>query len=361
MRPLVSIIVNNYNYGPFLSQSIRSALDQTYERMEVAVVDDGSSDNSRQVIAGFGSRIIPVLKENGGQASAFNAGFEACHGDIVLFLDSDDYLAADAIERVVFAWTPRTGKVQFRLALVDDAGHPLGLDCPDPKQRLPMGDVLTLILRDNHYPSPPSSGNAYPRAMLESVLPVPEAEYTLGADGYLIALAPFYGDITSISATLGFYRIHGRNVSRSDYKGARMFSDFIRLKLKLEELVRTEAQKRGLKTPSGSYLTTPEGILLRLASLKCAPEKHPVSGDRALKLGFQAALGVWKEKDERKGVRRIAWFVGFLLLPFMPARLVGTAAFWIFAPETRPSFFRHSLPILGPLQATGRSPGYKEN
>jgi len=70
----VSIIIDNYNYGRFLGEAIDSALAQTYPHVEVIVVDDGSTDNSREVIAKYGDRIIPVLKENGGQASAFNAG-----------------------------------------------------------------------------------------------------------------------------------------------------------------------------------------------------------------------------------------------------------------------------------------------
>jgi glycosyltransferase involved in cell wall biosynthesis len=68
--PLVSIIINNYNYGRFLPDAIASALRQTYERVEVLVVDDGSTDHSREVMTSYGDQIIPILKENGGQASA---------------------------------------------------------------------------------------------------------------------------------------------------------------------------------------------------------------------------------------------------------------------------------------------------
>src|SRR5215207_5228480 len=97
----VSVVVNNYNYERFLREAIDSALEQTYPHTEVVVVDDGSTDGSREVIAGYGEQVIPVLKENGGQASAFNAGFEASGGEVVIFLDADDYLFPHTVERVV--------------------------------------------------------------------------------------------------------------------------------------------------------------------------------------------------------------------------------------------------------------------
>jgi glycosyltransferase involved in cell wall biosynthesis len=75
--PLVSIIVDNYNYGRFLCDSIGSALAQEYSNVEVVVVDDRSTDNSAEVIRSYGQRIRTIFKPNGGHASAFNAGFKA--------------------------------------------------------------------------------------------------------------------------------------------------------------------------------------------------------------------------------------------------------------------------------------------
>ncbi len=101
IQPLVSIVINNYNYGHFLREAIDSALQQTYEPLEVIVVDDGSTDESRPIIGEYGDRIIPLLKENGGQASALNAGFARSQGQIVIFLDADDVLHATIAQKVV--------------------------------------------------------------------------------------------------------------------------------------------------------------------------------------------------------------------------------------------------------------------
>src|SRR5437879_7689558 len=97
-RDLASIIINNDNYDVFLREAVDSALNQTYLNTEVIVVDDGSTDRSREIIASYGDQIIPVLKGNGGQASAFNAGFAASRGEVVFFLDSDDILLPTAVK-----------------------------------------------------------------------------------------------------------------------------------------------------------------------------------------------------------------------------------------------------------------------
>ena len=70
----VSIIISNYNYGRFLSAAIDSALAQTYQTVEVIVVDDGSTDNSREVIESYGDRITALFQKNGKQAAALNYG-----------------------------------------------------------------------------------------------------------------------------------------------------------------------------------------------------------------------------------------------------------------------------------------------
>jgi len=73
-RPFVSIVITSYNYDQYLSATIESALGQSYPRKEVIVVDDGSTDLSREIIKSFGSRCIGVFRDNGGEAAASRSG-----------------------------------------------------------------------------------------------------------------------------------------------------------------------------------------------------------------------------------------------------------------------------------------------
>ena len=178
--PRVSIVITSYNYGCYVGQAIDSALEQSYPHTEVIVVDDGSSDHSPEVISAYGRRIIAVLKENGGQGSAFNAGFARSQGQIVLFLDSDDALLPTTVARVVDAFQadPEAVKVHWPLWIIDEHGHKTG-KIKQPK--LPEGDFRALLMSagpmtEATLPSAPTSGNAYVRTFLEQVLPMPEAE-----------------------------------------------------------------------------------------------------------------------------------------------------------------------------------------
>src|SRR6476659_469871 len=125
--PLVSIIINNYNYAPYLAAAIESGLAQDYANCEVVVVDDGSTDDSRQIIASYGTKSVAIYKSNGGQASALNAGFRARDGQIVLFLDADDVLLPYAMRNVVPCFVePEVSSVRWQMWIVDADGNRTG-------------------------------------------------------------------------------------------------------------------------------------------------------------------------------------------------------------------------------------------
>ena len=211
--PAVSVVVNNHDYERFVGEAIESALAQTHRATEVVVVDDGSTDGSRAVIARYGDRVRAVLKENGGQASALAAGLEASGGEVVCFLDADDTLDPTTLARACAALAgPGAVCVHWPLVEVED-GRPTGQ--LRPRHELPAGDLRDRLLAEgpDACVHPPTSGSAWRRGFLERVFPVPGLEAELGigsasADAYLAALAPLYGRVARLGEPGGTYRVH---------------------------------------------------------------------------------------------------------------------------------------------------------
>jgi hypothetical protein len=208
----VSIIITSYNYGRFLGYAVESALRQTHRDVEVVVVDDGSADESPQIIRSFGKRIRAVFKENGGQASAWNAGLPATTGDAVIFLDSDDVLLSSAAEQAAACLeNPAVAKVHWPMQVIDRDGSTTGRVVPCGT--LSSGDLREQVLREGPeaYAWSPTSGNAWHRAFLERVFPIPAETYRICPDLYLAALVPMFGSVHCIDSPHSLWRVHGRN------------------------------------------------------------------------------------------------------------------------------------------------------
>jgi glycosyltransferase involved in cell wall biosynthesis len=99
--PLVSVVIPTYNQASYLGEAIESVLTQTYQRIELIVVDDGSTDGTPEVIAGYAGRMTAIRQENHGAAHALNVGLQAARGDFICWLSSDDAYLPDKIERQV--------------------------------------------------------------------------------------------------------------------------------------------------------------------------------------------------------------------------------------------------------------------
>ena len=207
-QPLVSVIIDNYNYGHFLAQAIDSVLAQTYTNIELVVVDDGSTDNSREVIESYGDRLTAIFQTNQGQAAAFNTGIRQATGEIVCLLDSDDYFHPEKIDKVVAAFTqhPQWVQVAHYWLGVDAEGQEIDI----PQKTLSQGNVTQSLLKYGKYKSALTSALAYRRHILEQVMPIPLG-HTYYADAYLMATVPFYGEVGTIDEPLMFYRLHNNN------------------------------------------------------------------------------------------------------------------------------------------------------
>lgn len=210
--PIVSILINNYNYETYVSQAIESALNQTYDRVEVVVVDDGSKDNSRRVIEHYGDRIVAVFKPNGGQGSAFNAGFAASQGDLICFLDADDYCFPEKASQIVEAFenAPELGWVFHRLKRVDAAGKPL--DSKGGMNEFGRYDFRSQMLKGQAVRPifPATSGLCFRRDILQQTLPMPE-QLRISADNFLRLTAIHLAPGLLIEPELAVHRIHGSN------------------------------------------------------------------------------------------------------------------------------------------------------
>ncbi|HEX7101473.1 MAG TPA: glycosyltransferase family A protein [Nitrolancea sp.] len=333
---MVSIIIDNYNYGQFLGEAIESALCQSYAHTEIIVVDDGSTDHSREVIARYGDRIIPVFKENGGQSSAFYAGFQQSHGKIVMFLDSDDLLLPHTAAAVAEAFEaePELSKVQYRLEIVDAAGNPTGGHTPPKKIPMPSGDLRrhTLLFPDDIC-SPPTSGNAFAASTLGQILPIPDSPNDrTSADHYLLNLAPLYGPIASLTTVGGRYRVHGRNhayTAKLDLRRVR--STIIRTATNHQFIIR-HAQQLGMPIVprNGEDILSVTDLANRVASLKIDPMHHPVKDDtkyRLLRLGIVESSRRFDLPSRTRALFMI-WFVAAVFGPLRMTRWLYETAFF---------------------------------
>ncbi|HEY9768037.1 MAG TPA: glycosyltransferase [Coleofasciculaceae cyanobacterium] len=331
---LVSIIINNYNYDRFLAEAIDSALNQSYTDIEVIVVDDGSTDNSRQIISEYGDRIIAILQPNGKQAAAFNSGFAKSKGEIVIFLDSDDFLFSQAVAEIVAIWQPNLAKVHYRLNVVDGAGKSLGYSSPQGSSPLSRGKVWQMLLETGGYNSTPTSGNALSRQALTNLFPIPE-QYKLTADDYLSFQVPFYGEVAAIERPLGVYRVHDSNQWALATVTGDRFKRFVCHDLQNFSLLTKKAQELGYQIPPDLEQRSIGRLWSRIISLRLNIQTHPVKGDRSTKLIYQGIRSLWKYSDFNLP-KRIFYSLWFIWVGLMPLPLAKPAISWLYAPQHRP-------------------------
>jgi glycosyltransferase involved in cell wall biosynthesis len=209
--PLVSVLIDTYNYGQFIEEAIQSVLAQDFpaDRREIIVVDDGSTDDTPERVKKFGDSIRYIRKPNRGQASALNLGLEKTQGEIVAFLDADDYWLPGKLRRITeeFEKHPDVGMVYHKLRKLnaqaqtfEDGGLPLlsGFIPWNTK------DLLSYVLY-------PASFLAFRRRALAPLLPIPE-KLLIQADAHLSGLIIFLTKILAIPECLAVYRVHGQNL-----------------------------------------------------------------------------------------------------------------------------------------------------
>ena len=315
----VSIVINNYNYGRYLKDAIDSALNQTEPAREIVVVDDGSTDDSRAIIEGYGDAIFPVFQENGGQRKAYNSGFRAASGELILFLDADDILDSTVVEEISREWKAGASKLHFPLRVASSVSEDGSLPII-PQDGLPEGDILPAMLSNGYYLSSPGSGNVYSRDFLKEILPMPESSKYC-ADTITIFSAPFYGNVLAIHHPLGIYRVHHGNGYTTAETSSMEIQRFLENDFERIEVIASEAERRGMEFSRTCLNRDMVHLKSRLALRRLNPQAesfdHTGVAELALR-GIRAAV-----IRGRASTRRKLFFVAyFAVLAMAPTRMV---------------------------------------
>ena len=211
--PLVSVVVDTYNHEAFIGEAIESVLQQEYQlgAVEVLVVDDGSRDGTAKQLSVFTDRVRIVRKENGGQASALNLGITLAKGDIIAFLDGDDWWHPRKLQAVVsyLLRNPAVGMVGHGIVEVADGN----------KRALGPGELIRFDLKSESGPATLNQVACFlgtsrltcRRSVLERLLPIPEA-LVIEADEYLFTLGGAVAEVAVLDEPLCYYRLHGQNL-----------------------------------------------------------------------------------------------------------------------------------------------------
>jgi len=150
IKPLISVIIPTYNSAEYIEEALGSVFEQTFQDFEIIVVDDGSTDNTAEVLKKYGDRIRYIYQENNGPASARNRGIRAARGEYIAFLDADDLWVTTKLEKQVelFSRRKELGMVTTGACSFDSKGV-FGFSA-DKRETLMVGDIArNIFLRSN--------------------------------------------------------------------------------------------------------------------------------------------------------------------------------------------------------------------
>lgn len=215
-RPLVSVLIANYNYEKYLPEALDSLIAQTYGNWEAVVCDDGSTDGSRRLIERYAARdarIRYVFQPNGGVSSALNSAYGQSRGEIISLLDADDVFSATKLEKsvAILRNSPSAGLAIHPLTPVSAGCKVIGKQIPAAlahgwvaHEALKSGGTVTGL--------PPCSGLTFRREVTNLLFPIP-VRLRCGSDGYLVRAALMITCVGPVAESLALYRLHGKNIT----------------------------------------------------------------------------------------------------------------------------------------------------
>lgn len=212
-KPFASVLIDTYNHERFIEHAIVSVLEQDFpaSKREILVVDDGSTDRTPEIVKKFEPHVRLLRKKNGGQASAFNAGIPECQGEIVAFLDGDDWWAPEKLRRAseVFAADSDVGIVGHGIVTVQRDGSEQVETLRDGfRFRADNLEGAQLFRRRGAFLG--TSRMTLRANLLRRIGPVPEG-IEVQADEYLFTLAVVLAEAQILPEALTYYRMHEAN------------------------------------------------------------------------------------------------------------------------------------------------------
>ncbi len=246
---MISVIITNYNYGVYLRDAVESVLKQTYDDFELIIVDDGSTDDSKQIIKEYenkSSRVRSVFLEEGaerrGQNAAFMEGVRIAKGEIICCLDADDWYGENML-----AYKAQLHKEYPDCAMVDSSLSVDGVSrMVNARTDFDYAEALTkygYIYAHNN-----TSGLSIQKEYLESFLPFTDTEeMKAGLDCILVHIALAESNIIVDKRICGGYRQHDLNVyseRKANQSGG--FPEYIK---RLKKYARKQVAKKGILIP----------------------------------------------------------------------------------------------------------------
>ncbi|MGE3466278.1 MAG: glycosyltransferase family 2 protein [Pyrinomonadaceae bacterium] len=265
-KPLISVIIPNYNYAKYIAKTVQSALDQTYPCVEVIVVDDESKDDSLAVLDQFSGRIEVVAQANQGVSAARNNGVAASSGEFVAFLDADDLWSPEKLERqmAVIDADREVGLVHCWMTYIDPQDRPMG-QMADGTEGWIANDIMRF---DGGGVIGAGSTSLIPRSVFDEVGGF-DTRMSTAADWDISYRIAARHKIGIVNAPLVQYRIHNSNMHGNV---AAMEHDMV---LAMKNAFAAGAKRNGgvgfgnvYKTLAGSYFRSGKfGSFVRTAAL----------------------------------------------------------------------------------------------
>lgn len=199
--PRVSLVVPVYNAEDYVVEAIESVLAQSYNNVELIVVDDGSTDRSLEMISAYANRCTVISQANGGQSAALNAGWQMSTGEILGYLSADDKLESNAVECLVAVWRsqPAVVMVYPDYWLIDESSRAIRL------VEAPSFDYADVVLRGG---CPVGPGALFKRELIEltggwdcRLRQIPDYDFLLQVG--------LFGDVLHVREALASFRVHG--------------------------------------------------------------------------------------------------------------------------------------------------------